>query len=149
MFDVGGQRSERRKWLTLFEGVNALLFLIALSEYDQQLYEDESVNRMQEALNLCDSIINSKWFKDTTIILFMNKIDILASKLPKSPLKTFFDDYRGDNSYENACEFFQSKFLALNRNSEKAIHAHFTCATDTSNISRIMSAVYEDICQSF
>ena len=43
LFDVGGQRSERKKWIQCFENVTALVFLVSLSEYDQMLYEDESV----------------------------------------------------------------------------------------------------------
>jgi guanine nucleotide-binding protein G(i) subunit alpha len=45
LFDVGGQRSERKKWIHCFENVTALVFLVSLSEYDQMLYEDESVVR--------------------------------------------------------------------------------------------------------
>lgn len=41
MFDVGGQRSERKKWIHCFENVNALLFLVAISGYDQCLVEDK------------------------------------------------------------------------------------------------------------
>jgi hypothetical protein len=43
MFDVGGQRSERKKWIHCFESVTAIIFLVAISEYDQTLIEDESV----------------------------------------------------------------------------------------------------------
>lgn len=43
MFDVGGQRSERKKWIHCFENVTAILFLVAISEYDQVLIEDETV----------------------------------------------------------------------------------------------------------
>jgi guanine nucleotide-binding protein G(i) subunit alpha len=70
LFDVGGQRSERKKWIHCFENVTALVFLVSLSEYDQMLYEDESVNRMQEALTLFDSICNSRWFVKTSIVSF-------------------------------------------------------------------------------
>ena len=90
LFDVGGQRSERKKWIHCFENVTALVFLVSLSEYDQMLYEDESVNRMQEALTLFDSICNSRWFVKTSIILFLNKIDLFAEKLPRSPLEDYF-----------------------------------------------------------
>lgn len=75
MFDVGGQRSERKKWIHCFENVTAIVFLVAISEYDQMLYEDESINRMQEALVLFDSICNSRWFVRTSIILFLNKVN--------------------------------------------------------------------------
>jgi hypothetical protein len=42
MIDVGGQRTERKKWIHLFENVTCVLFLVAISEYDQALVEDES-----------------------------------------------------------------------------------------------------------
>merc|ERR1712137_688390 len=80
MFDVGGQRSERKKWIHCFENVTAIIFLVAVSAYDQNLVEDESVNRMREALTLFDSICNSKWFVKTSIVLFLNKTDIFKEK---------------------------------------------------------------------
>ena len=49
MVDVGGQRSERRKWLHSFENVTSLIFLVALSEYDQKLLENENENRLKES----------------------------------------------------------------------------------------------------
>ena len=96
MFDVGGQRSERKKWIHCFENVTTILFLVAISEYDQLLFEDETVNRMQEALTLFDSICNSRWFIKTSIILFLNKIDRFKEKLPVSPMKNYFPDYEGE-----------------------------------------------------
>lgn len=39
MFDVGGQRSERKKWIHCFENVTSIIFCVALSEYDQPLLE--------------------------------------------------------------------------------------------------------------
>ena len=42
MVDVGGQRSERRKWIHCFEGVTSVLFLVAISEYDQVLSSAET-----------------------------------------------------------------------------------------------------------
>ncbi|KAL5008841.1 hypothetical protein ScPMuIL_014422 [Solemya velum] len=46
MVDVGGQRSERRKWIHCFENVTSIMFLVALSEYDQVLVESDNENRM-------------------------------------------------------------------------------------------------------
>lgn len=40
MFDVGGQRSERRKWIHCFDAVSSIVFCVALSEYDQVLLEE-------------------------------------------------------------------------------------------------------------
>ncbi len=46
MFDVGGQRSERKKWIHCFDNVTSVLFVVAMSEYDQVLVEDRCVNRL-------------------------------------------------------------------------------------------------------
>ena len=46
IYDVGGQRAERRKWIHCFEGVTAVIFVAALSDYDLKLYEDNVTNRM-------------------------------------------------------------------------------------------------------
>merc|ERR1712004_743935 len=73
MFDVGGQRSERKKWIHCFEGVTAIIFCVALSGYDLVLAEDEEMNRMMDSMKLFDSICNNKWFVETSIILFLNK----------------------------------------------------------------------------
>merc|ERR1712154_106416 len=54
MFDVGGQRNERKKWIHCFENVSCVVFVAAISEYDQVLFEDDSTNRVTEALNLFD-----------------------------------------------------------------------------------------------
>ncbi|KAI8801505.1 guanine nucleotide binding protein, alpha subunit [Cladochytrium replicatum] len=147
MFDVGGQRSERKKWIHCFENVTAIVFLVAISEYDQVLVEDETVNRMQEALTLFDSICNSRWFVKTSIILFLNKIDLFKDKLPRSPISKYFPDYSGGDNYEAACEYILNRFVSLNQSDQKQIYTHFTCATDTTQIKFVMAAVNDIIIQ--
>lgn len=95
MFDVGGQRSERRKWINCFENVTAVVFLVAISEYDQLLLEDKTVSQIHVALTLFEFICNSRWFVKTSIILFLNKIDRFKEKLPMSPLNKYFPDFDG------------------------------------------------------
>jgi len=144
MFDVGGQRSERKKWIHCFEEVTAIVFMAALSEYDQKLQEDENVNRLEEALTLFDSICNSKWFVNTSLILFLNKKDLFEVKLTKSPLGNYFPDYKG-NSYEEACEYILNRFQSLNKNEGKQVYSHITCATDTTQIKFVMNSVNDII----
>jgi hypothetical protein len=61
----------------------------------QVLFEDESTSRMVEALNLFEEICNSQWFRDTAMILFLNKRDLFTDKIKKVPLSKFFPDYTG------------------------------------------------------
>ena len=95
MVDVGGQRSERKKWIHCFQDVTAVIFCVALSEYDLKLYEDETVNRMHESIKLFDEICNSRWFAETSIILFLNKSDLFREKIAKVNLNVCFPDYQG------------------------------------------------------
>lgn len=74
--DVGGQRSERRKWINVFENIQVLLFIIAISEYDQKLREDKTVSRVAESEMLFDQMINSRWFRSSQCIIFFNKVDL-------------------------------------------------------------------------
>ena len=56
-------------------------------------------NRMHESLMLFDSICNNKFFIDTSIILFLNKKDLFAEKIKKSPLTICFPEYTGESSW--------------------------------------------------
>ncbi|KRX14257.1 Guanine nucleotide-binding protein G(i) subunit alpha, partial [Trichinella nelsoni] len=147
MFDVGGQRSERKKWIHCFEGVTAIIFCVAMSEYDMVLAEDEEMNRMIESTKLFDSICNNKWFTDTSIILFLNKKDLFAEKIRRQPLTVCFPEYTGSNTYEESAAYIQMKFESLNKRNgtQKEIYTHFTCATDTNNIRFVFDAVTDII----
>ncbi|BGP33323.1 hypothetical protein JCM10296v2_005121 [Rhodotorula toruloides] len=146
VFDVGGQRSERKKWIHCFENVTAILFLASLAGYDQVLIEDRDSNQMQEALMLFDSICNSQWFVRTSMILFLNKQDVFKERTSVSPISAFFPDYTGpDLDYHAGQEYFKARFTRLNRSSSKEIYTHFTTAIDTSLVKLVMTSVYDII----
>jgi len=148
LVDVGGQRSERKKWIHCFEEVTMVIFCVAMSEYDMKLYEDDKTNRMMESLKLFDEICNSKWFSATPIVLFLNKSDLFRQKIEKTDLKVAFPDYTGGCDFNASAEYIQKKFVSLNRNpTGKQIYPHVTCATDTQNIRVIFKAVKELIIQ--
>ncbi len=145
--DVGGQRSERKKWIHCFEDVMLLLFLTAVSEYDQVLAEDEFTNRMQESLRLFKTIVDYQWFSDTSVILFLNKEDLLREKIARNPLSQSFPDFLGpDGDADAAIEFFGERFAELIPNpEERKLFVHATCATDTENIKIVYGIVQKII----
>ncbi|KAI4887440.1 hypothetical protein NFI96_002552 [Prochilodus magdalenae] len=95
MFDAGGQRPDRKKWITCFEDVSCIIFCAALNSYDMALVEDEEVNRMHESLHLFNSICNHKFFASISIVLFLNKKDLFKEKISKVPLSACFPNYNG------------------------------------------------------
>ncbi|XP_022243132.1 guanine nucleotide-binding protein G(q) subunit alpha-like isoform X2 [Limulus polyphemus] len=148
MVDVGGQRSERRKWIHCFENVTSIIFLVALSEYDQILFESDNENRMEESKALFKTIIQYPWFQNTSFILFLNKKDLLADKILYSHLVDYFPEYDGPKQDHIAArEFILKMYLAQNPDPDRMIYSHFTCATDTENIRFVFAAVKDTILQ--
>lgn len=171
--DVGGQRSERRKWVNCFENITSMLYITSLSDYDLDITEDElklsntsssvKINRMKESIDLFHTIM--KWkkkefqpenaeskkpvkdsllFEDVAIILFLNKIDLFADKFHQSSLKTCFPDYE-DCSMDDSKNFVANKFLG-NERKDNTYH-HFTYALDTKHVEVVISVVKDTILQ--
>ncbi|CAI7613220.1 unnamed protein product [Penicillium pancosmium] len=148
MMDVGGQRSERKKWIHCFEGVQCLLFMVALSGYDQCLVEDQNANQMHEAMMLFESLVNGEWFKRKPIILFLNKMDLFKDKLAISSISKHFPDYTGpDTDFEAAYRYFSERFRGINRIPDREIYIHKTNATDTQLLKVTMDSVQDMIIQ--
>jgi hypothetical protein len=129
-----------------FENVTAVLFLVALSGYDQGLIEDDQSNSMSEAIMLFDSIVNSQWFAQTSIILFLNKVDIFQNRILVSNIKDYFPTYSGEaTDYHAAREYFKSRFTKLVRSQKAEVYTHFTTAIDTNLIRVVMASVTDII----
>jgi len=123
--------------------------LVSLSGYDQCLVEDRDANQMQDAMTIWDSICHSQWFKQTSIILFLNKDDLFLKKIAHSDIKNFFPDFEGERGDAKAGrDYFRKRFSRLaqkaGRSKEREIYVHVTTATDTAMLRVVMAAV-EDI----
>jgi len=255
MIDVGGQKSERRKWIHCFDNVNSIIFLAALSEYDQTIPQDEidqnedlvansnasqqnnvlnktskktlsydnmssspkkkaisktysqqtlnvtnhnsatrsrniggkfqrsargdartklppfpeiarqtsnddfsvNVNRMRESFCLFKTLVHSKWFKDTSVILFLNKTDILNEKIQYSDLVNYDETYEGPSRDSEAAKtHILEKYIKGfhhppqgGRLNKRTLYSHFTCATDTNNIRFVFAAIKDIILQNY
>ena len=138
MYDVGGQRNERKKWIHCFESVTAVIFVAALSEYNQKLFEDTSTNRMIEALELFEEIAASSFFKKSSLLLFLNKKDLFESKINQVPINDTpqFSDYSGGGDYDKGVAYFVKQFKDRfeKHGGDRELYHHCTCATDTKNV---------------
>jgi guanine nucleotide-binding protein subunit alpha len=131
VFDHGGTRSERKKWIHSFEKVDVIIFHVDIASYDQLLFEDETVNRMREALTVFDSIVNSRWFITTSFLLHFTKMDKLEDKIKKSPFKKYFPDFEKDGeNIDDVKADIESRFLSLNQHPEKSIQVVYTSFID-------------------
>lgn len=174
--DVGGQQSERRKWIHCFDCVKSIIFLTALNEYDMYFEHDHQHSgktRLQESLDLFKLISQIQILDNASFILFLNKKDLFEQKIEHSPLVEHFPEYDGLNEMESARNFIRQLFVEhmldangidcgkignLNqhrpswsirnpRTEPKRIYAHFTNATDTDNIKFVFDSVKHHILQ--
>nr|CAI5864777.1 unnamed protein product [Callosobruchus analis] len=121
MFDVGGQRGQRKKWIQLFDGILGILFLIAASDFDQSLREDNKTNRLKEAYNLFTDIVQSRFVRDAGLIVFLNKQDLLKRKIDHGrKIEAYFPEFSSfvptseenfNNYYEKAKLFMKEKII--------------------------------------
>ncbi|XP_054879095.1 guanine nucleotide-binding protein subunit alpha-12a isoform X1 [Poeciliopsis prolifica] len=148
MVDVGGQRSQRQKWFQCFDGITSILFMVSSSEYDQVLMEDRRTNRLVESMNIFETIVNNKLFLNVSIILFLNKTDLLVEKIRTVDIRKNFPEFRGDpRLLDDVQKFLVQSFSQKRRNRGKPLFHHFTTAVDTENIRFVFHAVKDTILQ--
>jgi len=148
LVDVGGQRSERKKWLHCFSTVTAVIYLTAINEYDMLLEEDANTNRLVESLKLWKALTSSEFFIKTPFILFLNKSDLFKQKLEKVLLSEVFqewDDYANTPGVSQLEPFEQGwRFLAKLYEKHFAgtsFYAHVTCAIDPKSCTKVWASV--------
>jgi len=150
--DVGGQRSERKKWLHCFGSVDAIIFLAAINEYDMVLEEDETENRLVESIKLWRALTNAPFFKGIPFILFLNKSDLFLDKLPKVPLQEIFADYpsfhsspavAGMSDFEKGWRFIKEQYAKYFAGT--SFYAHTTCAIDTESCKKVFKSVQDQM----
>ncbi|KAM4635723.1 guanine nucleotide-binding protein subunit alpha-13b [Polymixia lowei] len=147
MVDVGGQRSERRRWFECFDSVTSILFLVSSSEYDQVLMEDRQTNRLSESLNIFETIVNNRVFSNVSIILFLNKTDLLEEKVKQVSVRDYFPEFTGDPaSLADVQRFLVECFRNKRREQQqKPLYHHFTTAINTENIRLVFRDVKDTI----
>ena len=96
---------------------------------------------MDEALTLFDQIVNSKWFKECSMILFLNEKDLFEKKLLEKTYSDFVKDYTGPNELKGCADHVKNLMLEKNAAKDKSIYSHITTAIDTTNVKFVFNAV--------
>lgn len=146
--DVGGQRSERKKWSVLFSDITGIIFCADVSCYDTPLREDPDVNRMVDSLNTFQTICANRDLQSRDIILFLNKTDLLQKKIKRSPFPPeSFPDAPTDPTSDDALRYIQSLYMAkiTNTSRSKFTYVHHTVATDTTSIKDVFTQIVKEI----
>ncbi|VDN56137.1 unnamed protein product, partial [Dracunculus medinensis] len=116
---------DRKKWNTTYDDVRAVLFCIAVSEYDQTMTEDGVTNRLHDALSLLEHTCAEPKLQSALFFIFLNEIDVLAEKLTKVPLKQCLPDKCSAHPH--------------------SVFVEFTCAIDMEKMKSILDDTFAKI----
>jgi len=154
LVDAGGQKPERTKWEAIInskELISAIIYFTSLDEYDVISPEDPSKTKMQISLESWHEVIKSEQVrtKHITLILFLNKMDVLTNKLQTAEQREQFEERFPDwnrKGIDNAAEMIKRKFLENTPPPpQQEITSHCLCALDTSLMEIIFKAVKNTI----
>ncbi len=118
---VGGRGSDRQRWLDMFEDVRAIIFCVALSDYDA-LWPDSSgtlCNKMVQTRDFFNSVLKHPCFQDTRFVLLLNKYDLFEDKITRGiPLTSceWFSDFspvHTQNQAQQAYQYIAHKYKEL------------------------------------
>ncbi|XP_065364693.1 guanine nucleotide-binding protein subunit alpha-11-like [Calliphora vicina] len=133
--DLGCQRSERKKWMHCFDNVTAIIYMVAISEYDQFSLDPEHRNLLKESLELLKSIVSYKCFNDISLIIVLNKLDIFEEKIMHSHLVDYFPEFTGrEYDPREARSFILDLFLKVIP-SKRRIYYYFLSSVDEHSAS--------------
>ncbi|KIL62254.1 hypothetical protein M378DRAFT_81501 [Amanita muscaria Koide BX008] len=144
IYDVGAA------WAQFFDDVNVIIFLAPISAFNQNLDEDESVNRLVDSMRLWEQICSNKILASVELILFLNKQDILDAKLKAGIRFAKYITAYGNriNDTKNISRYLQEAFAALHQQNspqKRRLHSHLTCAIDTHATATVIKQLREHI----
>lgn len=140
-------RTEIRRWFPFCEDAFAIIFVVDLSSYDQPLTGDPDGNQMMKTLAFFKKIVNLNWAKKASIILFLDKLDVLASRLKSSPIEGHFGEFIGANSSnpaKAAAEYLLAKFNSLN-SGKLQVSPHFVPSGDITVMDKVITDIKDMI----
>jgi len=143
-FDVGGARTQRLAWAPYFEDVNTIIFLAPLSEFNQ--VSAESGNRLEDSVNLWRSVVMNKHLSNISLILLLNKCDLLRAKLDAGvQVKDYVPSYGSQsNDFTTVTNYFKAKFSELHK-SQRCNHSRGLWIHITNTVTETQSFITKSV----
>lgn len=142
--DLGGQRSERRRWLEALQIATAVIFVSSLTEFDQPLREDAGSSRFAETKTLFTELLENS-IQEKFIIVLLNKLDLFKAKMAgpaKSRFSEYFTDYKGPLQWEPCVEHIQEEFRRLAAKHKcRSVSVHAIVAIETDNVKLVWTQI--------
>ncbi|KAF8958910.1 guanine nucleotide binding protein, alpha subunit [Flammula alnicola] len=152
LYDVGGSRTMRHAWVPYFDNIQAIIFPVSC--FDERLSEDSKVNRLEDSFLLWRKICSSKLLAKATMILFLNKCDLLKRKLKSGvQVKTYLPSFGSrSNDVGTVVKYLREKFKeVLKEHSPEPRSCYFyaTSVIDTKATATTIKAVKDSILRDY
>lgn len=141
--DVGGQKSERRHWDQIIDKPDAVVFFVALTDWNLPTVGNPSITKLMESLEIFKDVVDYEAFRGTYWILMLNKIDLFKDKILRVSLKETFSDFTGnEKDSDDGAQYIKELFLGvMPQDRNDPIQAHVTCALDTQQMTTVFAAM--------
>ncbi|KAF2755987.1 G protein alpha subunit [Pseudovirgaria hyperparasitica] len=142
IFDINTrQLGEQQKWIHAFETVTSIMFVVDLADYES-IHSDHDSGGMTESLTLFDSMVNSRWFSRSSVILFLTNMHAFRNKLLRTPFSSYFPDYTGPDDAAAILQYIIKRFNACNR-CHLDFFPHVLELSDPVSLKLLLKAVQE------
>lgn len=151
IYDIGGHRNERKKWNKLLlnnRDITCIIFVVSLSCYNEMLFEDSSINAMDETMKIFEEYINNIILKNCCWYIFFNKTDLFSKKIKEEGIIVCnrFKDYKGRlNHFDDSIEYIKMKFDQLNKDKCKKLEYKYICGIDLDQMYKCYTQVLNGI----
>ncbi|ETS78455.1 hypothetical protein PFICI_10517 [Pestalotiopsis fici W106-1] len=116
LFDLGGARSERKKWIHAYELTDTIIFTIDVTCYSKTA-KDDKTNCMEEQFSMFENLARSSWFTRTGFVVVFTKCDQLDQWMQRSPPKKYLPFWSliagGGSDVEQFLEYLEKRIMCL------------------------------------
>eukprot|EP00475_Leptophrys_vorax_P038065 TRINITY_DN6643_c0_g1_i1.p1 TRINITY_DN6643_c0_g1~~TRINITY_DN6643_c0_g1_i1.p1 ORF type:complete len:271 (-),score=79.59 TRINITY_DN6643_c0_g1_i1:120-932(-) len=109
LYDVGGQRNQRKKWIHLFDSLHLIIFCVDISAYNQKLFEDGETNRMAESIETFKAVVETGYIRHVPILVLLTKAEVFEEKFSADEMVTNFPNFSGSTAADGF-RFFEQIF---------------------------------------
>ena len=143
LIDLGGQMSERGKYNSIKEEVDALIYTISLCDYNRIMYENASKSRKDDQIELFNTFIDNDKFGKKTVFLVCNKVDKFKEKIKNEhSFKQAFPDFQGDDdNYMECASCYIGIFESIAESKGIKLIPFVLSAVDKDNVTNTMYSI--------
>uniref|UniRef100_A0A7S3LND7 G domain-containing protein n=1 Tax=Aplanochytrium stocchinoi TaxID=215587 RepID=A0A7S3LND7_9STRA len=144
LLDIGGSYGNRVHWMQHLRGVNTVIFVVAIDEYDQKNVDGD--NSLLESLEVFEGMRRNIEINNINTILILNKVDVFKDKLCNQHINLnvsgLFPDARATEDFDEAMDWLKQQFR---NHAGEGLEIHITTAINNKEVQQTIKEVARGI----